>query len=81
MLVSSFLVYVRRALSCGSHCPPLAAHLTGWMIRKRASCPRCRDLRLAAEEGFSDFHLHPGTVRTLLHAICRVLGVREQRWL
>ena len=85
MPVSNFGALQRMSASCGTAVPGwLAAHFDGLdddpetrkLIAASVAAETCARLQ---EEGFSDFHFYTLNRADLVYAICRVLGVREQR--
>jgi methylenetetrahydrofolate reductase (NADPH) len=85
MPVSNFAGLQRMCGSCGTAIPDwLAAHFDGLdgdpetrkLIAASVAAETCARLQ---EEGFQDFHFYTLNRADLVYAICRVLGVREQR--
>jgi len=85
MPVSNFAGLQRMCGSCGTSIPDwLAAHFDGLdgdpetrkLIAASIAAETCARLQ---EEGFQDFHFYTLNRADLVYAICRVLGVREQR--
>ncbi|HWW12841.1 MAG TPA: methylenetetrahydrofolate reductase, partial [Brevundimonas sp.] len=85
MPVSNFAGLQRMCGSCGTSIPDwLAAHFDGLdgdpetrkLIAASVAAETCARLQ---EEGFQDFHFYTLNRADLVYAICRVLGVREQR--
>jgi methylenetetrahydrofolate reductase (NADPH) len=85
MPVSNFAGLQRMSASCGASVPAwLAAHFEGLdddpetrkLIAASVAAETCARLQ---EEGFSDFHFYTLNRADLVYAICRILGVREQR--
>lgn len=85
MPVSNFGGLQRMCGSCGTSIPGwLAAHFDGLdddpetrkLIAASVAAETCARLQ---EEGFADFHFYTLNRADLVYAICRVLGVREQR--
>jgi len=85
MPVSNFAGLQRMCGSCGTSIPRwLAAHFDGLdgdpetrkLIAASVAAETCARLQ---EEGFADFHFYTLNRADLVYAICRVLGVREQR--
>ncbi|MBU1347679.1 MAG: methylenetetrahydrofolate reductase [NAD(P)H] [Alphaproteobacteria bacterium] len=85
MPVSNFTGLVRMCGSCGASVPAwLAAHFDGLdddpetrkLLAASVAAETCARLQ---EEGFSDFHFYTLNRADLVYAICRVLGVREQK--
>ncbi len=85
MPVSNFTGLVRMCGSCGTSVPSwLAAHFDGLdddpetrkLLAASVAAETCARLQ---EEGFSDFHFYTLNRADLVYAICRVLGVREQK--
>jgi len=85
MPVSNFAGLQRMSASCGAAIPAwLAAHFEGLdddpetrkLLAASVAAETCARLQ---EEGFSDFHFYTLNRADLVYAICRVLGVREQR--
>jgi methylenetetrahydrofolate reductase (NADPH) len=85
MPVSNFAGLVRMCGSCGTSVPAwLAAHFDGLdddpetrrLLAASVAAETCARLQ---EEGFSDFHFYTLNRADLVYAICRVLGVREQK--
>jgi len=85
MPVSNFAGLQRMSASCGASVPAwLAAHFDGLdddpetrkLIAASVAAETCARLQ---EEGFSDFHFYTLNRADLVYAICRVLGVREQK--
>ncbi len=84
MPVSNFTGLKRMAAGCGASVPDwLAAHFEGLdddpetrkLIAASVAAETCARLQ---EEGFADFHFYTLNRASLVYAICRVLGVREQ---
>ncbi|QYF87699.1 methylenetetrahydrofolate reductase [NAD(P)H] [Brevundimonas sp. PAMC22021] len=85
MPVSNFAGLKRMSSSCGAAIPAwLEAHFDGLdndpdtrrLLAASVAAETCARLQ---EEGFSDFHFYTLNRADLVYAICRVLGVREQR--
>ena len=85
MPVSNFAGLQRMCGSCGTSVPDwLAAHFDGLdddpetrkLLAASVAAETCARLQ---EEGFSDFHFYTLNRADLVYAICRVLGVREQK--
>lgn len=85
MPVSNFAGLQRMSASCGASVPAwLAAHFDGLdddpetrkLLAASVAAETCARLQ---EEGFSDFHFYTLNRADLVYAICRVLGVREQK--
>ena len=85
MPVSNFAGLQRMSASCGASVPAwLAAHFEGLdddpetrkLVAASVAAETCARLQ---EEGFSDFHFYTLNRADLVYAICRILGVREQR--
>ena len=85
MPVSNFAGLQRMSASCGASVPAwLAAHFEGLdddpetrkLLAASVAAETCARLQ---EEGFSDFHFYTLNRADLVYAICRVLGVREQK--
>ena len=85
MPVSNFAGLVRMCGSCGASVPDwLAAHFDGLdddpetrkLLAASVAAETCARLQ---EEGFQDFHFYTLNRADLVYAICRVLGVREQK--
>jgi methylenetetrahydrofolate reductase (NADPH) len=85
MPVSNFAGLQRMSASCGASVPGwLAAHFDGLdddpetrkLLAASVAAETCARLQ---EEGFSDFHFYTLNRADLVYAICRVLGVREQK--
>jgi methylenetetrahydrofolate reductase (NADPH) len=85
MPVSNFAGLQRMCGSCGTSIPDwLAAHFEGLdgdpetrkLIAASIAAETCARLQ---EEGFQDFHFYTLNRADLVYAICRVLGVREQK--
>lgn len=85
MPVSNFAGLQRMSASCGASVPAwLAAHFNGLdddpetrkLLAASVAAETCARLQ---EEGFSDFHFYTLNRADLVYAICRVLGVREQK--
>jgi methylenetetrahydrofolate reductase (NADPH) len=85
MPVSNFGGLQRMSASCGASVPAwLAAHFDGLdddpetrkLLAASVAAETCARLQ---EEGFSDFHFYTLNRADLVYAICRVLGVREQK--
>lgn len=85
MPVSNFNGLVRMSAGCGASIPAwLAAHFDGLdddpetrkLLAASVAAETCARLQ---EEGFSDFHFYTLNRADLVYAICRVLGVREQK--
>ena len=84
MPVSNFTGLKRMSAGCGASVPDwLAAHFEGLdddpetrkLIAASVAAETCARLQ---EEGFADFHFYTLNRASLVYAICRVLGVREQ---
>ncbi|GAA0621285.1 methylenetetrahydrofolate reductase [NAD(P)H] [Brevundimonas kwangchunensis] len=85
MPVSNFAGLKRMSAGCGASVPDwLAAHFDGLdgdpetrkLIAASVAAETCARLQ---EEGFQDFHFYTLNRADLVYAICRVLGVREER--
>lgn len=85
MPVSNFAGLQRMCGACGAHIPEwLKAHFDGLdddpetrkLIAASVAAETCARLQ---EEGFADFHFYTLNRADLVYAICRVLGVREER--
>lgn len=85
MPVSNFNGLVRMSAACGASIPAwLAAHFDGLdddpetrkLLAASVAAETCARLQ---EEGFSDFHFYTLNRADLVYAICRVLGVRENK--
>ena len=85
MPVSNFGGLKRMSAGCGASVPDwLAAHFDGLdddpetrkLIAASVAAETCARLQ---EEGFADFHFYTLNRADLVYAICRVLGVREQK--
>ena len=85
MPVSNFGALQRMSASCGTAVPGwLAAHFDGLdddpetrkLVAASVATETCARLQ---EEGFADFHFYTLNRADLVYAICRVLGVREQK--
>ncbi|MDQ1153955.1 methylenetetrahydrofolate reductase [NAD(P)H] [Brevundimonas sp. SORGH_AS_0993] len=85
MPVSNFAGLKRMTAACGAALPDwLAAHFDGLdddpetrkLLAASIAAENCARLQ---EEGFSDFHFYTLNRAELVYAICRVLGVREQK--
>ncbi|WP_288758392.1 methylenetetrahydrofolate reductase, partial [uncultured Brevundimonas sp.] len=85
MPVSNFNGLKRMSAACGAAVPDwLAAHFDGLdddpetrkLLAASVAAETCARLQ---EEGFSDFHFYTLNRADLVYAICRVLGVREQK--
>jgi methylenetetrahydrofolate reductase (NADPH) len=85
MPVSNFAGLKRMSAGCGASVPDwLAAHFDGLdgdpetrkLIAASIAAETCARLQ---EEGFEDFHFYTLNRADLVYAICRVLGVREER--
>ena len=85
MPVSNFAGLQRMCGACGTSIPDwLAAHFDGLdddpetrkLLAASVAAETCARLQ---EEGFSDFHFYTLNRADLVYAICRVLGVREQK--
>lgn len=85
MPVSNFAGLKRMTAACGAALPDwLAAHFDGLdddpetrkLLAASIAAETCARLQ---EEGFSDFHFYTLNRAELVYAICRVLGVREQK--
>lgn len=85
MPVSNFAGLQRMCGACGTSVPDwLAAHFDGLdddpetrkLLAASVAAETCARLQ---EEGFSDFHFYTLNRADLVYAICRVLGVREQK--
>ena len=85
MPVSNFGALQRMSASCGASVPGwLASHFDGLdddpetrkLLAASVAAETCARLQ---EEGFSDFHFYTLNRADLVYAICRVLGVREQK--
>ena len=85
MPVSNFAGLQRMCGSCGASVPDwLAAHFDGLdddpetrkLLAASVAAETCARLQ---EEGFADFHFYTLNRADLVYAICRVLGVREQK--
>ncbi|CAN5131517.1 methylenetetrahydrofolate reductase [NAD(P)H] [soil metagenome] len=85
MPVSNFAGLERMCGSCGASVPDwLRTHFEGLdddpetrkLLAASIAAETCARLQ---EEGFSDFHFYTLNRADLVYAICRVLGVREQK--
>ena len=85
MPVSNFAGLTRMCGACGTSIPDwLKAHFDGLdddpetrrLLAASVAAETCARLH---EEGFSDFHFYTLNRADLVYAICRVLGVREQK--
>ena len=85
MPVTNFNGLVRMSAACGAGVPQwLANHFEGLdddpetrrLIAASVAAETCARLQ---EEGFSDFHFYTLNRADLVYAICRILGVREQK--
>ena len=85
MPVSNFGGLKRMSAGCGASVPDwLAAHFEGLdddpetrkLIAASVAAETCARLQ---EEGFADFHFYTLNRADLVYAICRVLGVRDQK--
>jgi len=85
MPVTNFNGLKRMSAACGAAVPDwLAAHFDGLdddpetrkLIAASVAAETCARLQ---EEGFADFHFYTLNRADLVYAICRVLGVREQK--
>ena len=85
MPVANFATLQRMSASCGTAIPDwLGAHFEGLdddpetrkLLAASVAAETCARLQ---EEGFSDFHFYTLNRADLVYAICRVLGVREQK--
>jgi methylenetetrahydrofolate reductase (NADPH) len=85
MPVSNFNGLKRMSAACGASVPDwLEAHFDGLdddpetrrLLAASVAAETCARLQ---EEGFSDFHFYTLNRADLVYAICRVLGVREQK--
>ena len=85
MPVSNFAGLTRMCGACGASIPDwLKAHFDGLdddtetrkLLAASVAAETCARLQ---EEGFSDFHFYTLNRADLVYAICRVLGVREQK--
>jgi methylenetetrahydrofolate reductase (NADPH) len=85
MPVSNFAGLQRMSASCGASVPQwLANHFEGLdddpetrkLLAASVAAETCARLQ---EEGFQDFHFYTLNRADLVYAICRVLGVREQK--
>ncbi|MEG2313139.1 methylenetetrahydrofolate reductase [NAD(P)H] [Brevundimonas sp.] len=85
MPVSNFAGLQRMTSACGTALPDwLAAHFDGLdddhetrkLLAASVAAETCARLQ---EEGFEDFHFYTLNRADLVYAICRVLGVREQK--
>lgn len=85
MPVSNFAGLQRMTSACGAALPDwLAAHFDGLdydpetrkLIAASVAAETCARLQ---EEGFEDFHFYTLNRADLVYAICRILGVREQK--
>ena len=85
MPVANFAGLQRMCGACGTSVPDwLAAHFDGLdddpdtrrLLAASVAAETCARLQ---EEGFSDFHFYTLNRADLVYAICRVLGVREQK--
>ena len=85
MPVSNFNGLKRMSAACGASVPDwLEAHFDGLdddpetrrLLAASVAAETCARLQ---EEGFADFHFYTLNRADLVYAICRVLGVREQR--
>jgi methylenetetrahydrofolate reductase (NADPH) len=85
MPVSNFNGLKRMSAACGASVPDwLEAHFNGLdddpetrrLLAAAVAAETCARLQ---EEGFSDFHFYTLNRADLVYAICRVLGVREEK--
>jgi methylenetetrahydrofolate reductase (NADPH) len=85
MPVTNFKGLSRMAGACGAAIPPWLSKLfegldddadTRRLIAGAVAAETCARLE---EEGFADFHFYTLNRADLVYAICRVLGLREQR--
>jgi len=85
MPVSNFNGLKRMSAACGASVPAwLEAHFDGLdddpetrkLLAASVAAETCARLQ---EEGFQDFHFYTLNRADLVYAICRVLGVREQK--
>ncbi|SFS82048.1 methylenetetrahydrofolate reductase [NAD(P)H] [Brevundimonas viscosa] len=85
MPVTNFVGLRRMSAACGAAVPAwLATHFDGLdndpetrrLIAASVAAETCARLQ---EEGFADFHFYTLNRADLVYAICRVLGVREER--
>ncbi len=85
MPVSNFAGLQRMSAACGASVPQwLANHFDGLdddpetrkLLAASVAAETCARLQ---EEGFQDFHFYTLNRADLVYAICRVLGVREQK--
>jgi methylenetetrahydrofolate reductase (NADPH) len=85
MPVSNFAGLQRMCGACGANIPEwLKAHFDGLdddpetrkLLAASVAAETCARLQ---EEGFADFHFYTLNRADLVYAICRVLGVREER--
>jgi len=85
MPVSNFATLQRMSASCGTAIPAwLETHFDGLdddpetrkLLAASVAAETCARLQ---EEGFQDFHFYTLNRADLVYAICRVLGVREQK--
>jgi methylenetetrahydrofolate reductase (NADPH) len=85
MPVSNFAGLKRMSAACGASVPDwLAAHFDGLdddpetrkLLAASVAAETCARLQ---EEGFQDFHFYTLNRADLVYAICRVLGVRENK--
>lgn len=85
MPVTNFAGLKRMSAACGASVPDwLASHFDGLdddpetrkLIAASVAAETCARLQ---EEGFADFHFYTLNRAELVYAICRVLGVREQK--
>ena len=85
MPVSNFSGLKRMSAACGASVPDwLEAHFDGLdddpetrrLLAASVAAETCARLQ---EEGFSDFHFYTLNRADLVYAICRVLGVREEK--
>ncbi len=85
MPVTNYAGLKRMSAGCGAAVPDwLAAHFEGLdadpetrkLIAASVAAETCARLQ---EEGFQDFHFYTLNRADLVYAICRVLGVREQK--
>ena len=85
MPVSNFTGLKRMSAACGASVPDwLAAHFDGLdddpetrkLLAASVAAETCARLQ---EEGFQDFHFYTLNRADLVYAICRVLGVREDK--
>lgn len=85
MPVTNFKGLTKMAAACGASVPPwLARHFDGLdddpEIRRLIACSVAAEMcaRLQ-EEGFEEFHIYTLNRPELAYAVCRVLGLREER--